>query len=50
LPLLELREVEARYGEIRALTGVSLSVAEGDVVILLGANGRLARRGYLRSP
>jgi len=39
LSLLELRGVEARYGEIRALHGVTLSVAEGDFVALLGANG-----------
>jgi branched-chain amino acid transport system ATP-binding protein len=39
LPLLELRDVEARYGEIRALHGVTLSVSDGDFVALLGANG-----------
>jgi branched-chain amino acid transport system ATP-binding protein len=37
--LLELREVSAGYGPFRALFGVSLSVAEGSVVALLGANG-----------
>jgi branched-chain amino acid transport system ATP-binding protein len=39
LPLLELRDVEADYGEIRALHGVTLSVDEGDFVAILGANG-----------
>jgi branched-chain amino acid transport system ATP-binding protein len=39
LSLLELRDVEARYGEIRALHGVTLSVDEGDFVAILGANG-----------
>ncbi|MBA3384062.1 MAG: ABC transporter ATP-binding protein [Actinobacteria bacterium] len=39
MPLLELRNVEARYGPIRALHGVSLAVNEGEVVSLLGANG-----------
>jgi branched-chain amino acid transport system ATP-binding protein len=39
LSLLELRDVEARYGEIRALHGVSLTVDDGDFVALLGANG-----------
>ena len=39
MSLLELRDVEARYGEIRALHGVTLTVAEGDFVALLGANG-----------
>jgi branched-chain amino acid transport system ATP-binding protein len=39
LSLLELKDVDARYGEIQALHGVSLSVAEGDFVAILGANG-----------
>jgi branched-chain amino acid transport system ATP-binding protein len=39
LSLLELRDVEARYGEIRALHGVTLTVGEGDFVAFLGANG-----------
>ena len=37
--LLELRNVEARYGPVRALHGVSLEVGEGEVVAVLGANG-----------
>jgi branched-chain amino acid transport system ATP-binding protein len=39
VPLLELRDVKARYGPITALHGVSLTVDEGEVVALLGANG-----------
>ena len=39
MALLELRDVQARYGPIRALHGVSLTVDEGEVVALLGANG-----------
>ena len=39
MSLLELRDVEARYGEIQALHGVSLSVGDGDFVAILGANG-----------
>jgi branched-chain amino acid transport system ATP-binding protein len=39
MPLLELTDVHARYGPIRALHGVSLKVDEGEVVTLLGANG-----------
>ena len=38
-PLLELTDVEARYGPIKALHGVSLTVDEGQAVSLLGANG-----------
>ena len=37
--LLELEDVEARYGPVTALHGVSLQVEEGQVVALLGANG-----------
>jgi branched-chain amino acid transport system ATP-binding protein len=37
--LLELDDVEARYGQVRALHGVSLTVDEGEIVSLLGANG-----------
>jgi branched-chain amino acid transport system ATP-binding protein len=38
-PLLELQNVEAHYGPIKALHGVSIAVDEGQVVALLGANG-----------
>jgi branched-chain amino acid transport system ATP-binding protein len=37
--LLELENVDARYGPIHALHGVSLSVAEGEIAAVLGANG-----------
>jgi branched-chain amino acid transport system ATP-binding protein len=37
--LLELRGVEARYGPVKALHGVSLAVEEGELTALLGANG-----------
>jgi len=39
MPLLELTDVHARYGQVRALHGVSLHVDEGEIVALLGANG-----------
>ena len=38
-PLLELEDVHARYGPVQALSGVSLSVGEGEVVAVLGGNG-----------
>ena len=38
-PLLELDGVDARYGGVRALHGVSLTVDDGESVAILGANG-----------
>jgi branched-chain amino acid transport system ATP-binding protein len=37
--LLELAGVEASYGPVKALHGVSLGVEEGELVAVLGANG-----------
>ena len=37
--LLELRDLQVSYGDIHALEGVSLSVAEGELVSVIGANG-----------
>jgi branched-chain amino acid transport system ATP-binding protein len=37
--LLELENVEARYGQVTALHGISLEVPEGRMVAVLGANG-----------
>ena len=37
--LLELKNVVACYGNIKALKGISLSVEEGKIVTLIGANG-----------
>lgn len=38
-PMLEVENIEAGYGPIRALAGVSLHVAEGELVAIIGANG-----------
>jgi branched-chain amino acid transport system ATP-binding protein len=37
--LLELTGVEARYGDVQVLWGVSFSVREGEIATLVGANG-----------
>jgi len=37
--MLQLSEVSASYGEVGALSGVSMRVERGEVVALLGANG-----------
>ena len=37
--LLELRDVDARYGQVKALHGISLGVEEGQIAAVLGANG-----------
>jgi branched-chain amino acid transport system ATP-binding protein len=39
MPLLEIRNLVVRYGEIEALRGATIAVEEGQVVTLLGANG-----------
>lgn len=37
--LLELEDAVLNYGKIEALHGISLEVAEGEIVALIGANG-----------
>jgi branched-chain amino acid transport system ATP-binding protein len=38
-PLLQVADIEVRYGAIAALKGISFDVNEGEIVALLGANG-----------
>lgn len=37
--LLEIRELQVAYGNVKVLHGISLDVAEGEIVALLGSNG-----------
>ena len=39
MTLLEVTDLRTRYGAIEALKGISLTVAEGEVVTLIGSNG-----------
>ena len=39
MALLEVEGLDAHYGRIQALSGVSLRVEEGEIVTLIGANG-----------
>ena len=37
--MLELKDVHSYYGNIHALKGVSLTIADGEIVTLIGSNG-----------
>ncbi len=39
MAMLEIQDVHAYYGKIHALKGISLTVEEGEIVTLIGANG-----------
>jgi branched-chain amino acid transport system ATP-binding protein len=39
MALLELQDVDAFYGNIQALRGISLTVDRGEIVTLIGSNG-----------
>ncbi|MBD5553586.1 MAG: ABC transporter ATP-binding protein [Desulfovibrio sp.] len=38
-PFLQLRDVSVAYGNVEALSGINLTVNEGEIVAILGANG-----------
>jgi branched-chain amino acid transport system ATP-binding protein len=38
-PILEVRDLRVSYGAIEALKGISLTLAAGEIVTLIGANG-----------
>jgi branched-chain amino acid transport system ATP-binding protein len=38
-PLLEIRDLRVKYGNVEALHGVNLKVQKGEIVTILGANG-----------
>ena len=38
-PLLQVQDLEARYGDAQALFGTQLTIAKGEFVTLLGRNG-----------
>ncbi len=38
-PLLEVDDISVSYGAVTALRGISLTVSDGEIVTLLGANG-----------
>ena len=37
--ILEIRDLQVRYGGIEAVKGISFDVPEGEIVTLIGANG-----------
>jgi branched-chain amino acid transport system ATP-binding protein len=38
-PLLEIRDMHLHYGAIHAIHGINLTISEGEIVTILGANG-----------
>lgn len=54
MPFLEIEDLHVKYGNIEVLHGISLKVAKGEIVTILGANGAgksttlLAISGLLR--
>src|ERR1700728_4501660 len=38
-PLLAVKDIRVKYGNIEALKGISFDVFEGEIISLIGANG-----------
>ena len=38
-PLLQIQDLEVRYGEFQAIRGISLEAAAGEIISIIGANG-----------
>src|SRR5690349_5642477 len=49
-PLLEVKAIDAFYGDFQALFGVSLTIEPRQVVAVIGANGAGLRRGIALVP
>ena len=49
-PMLQVREAEVRFGELRAVRAVDLDLAAGERLALLGPRGAGSRRCCVRSP
>ncbi|MGD9921996.1 MAG: ABC transporter ATP-binding protein, partial [Pseudorhodoplanes sp.] len=39
MPLLEVEDLHVAYGELEVVRGISFSVAQGEIVTILGSNG-----------
>ena len=44
MTLLELKNISVAYGRIEAIHNMSISVDQGEIVSLIGANGPILRR------
>ena len=41
--ILEIKDLNVRFGGIRAVDGISMNVQEGKIITLIGANGAVNR-------
>ena len=40
MAMLEVRDLEVYYGVIQAIKGISFDVNQGEIIALIGANGK----------